>query len=45
MVLVDDNVDSIKFNYPFAVKIEAFEGEQNDAHLKQTFQTLLKFYR
>ena len=30
MFLVDDNVDSINNNYPFAVKIVAFEGSQTD---------------
>jgi len=30
MILVDDNSESIKQNYPFSVKIEAFEGNQND---------------
>ncbi len=45
MILVDDNSDSIKHNYPFAVKVEAFEGDQQDGHLKTIFQTLLKFYR
>ena len=44
MILVDDNTDSIKHNYPFAVKIEAYEGNQEDVHLKNTFQTLLRFY-
>lgn len=45
MILVDDNSDSIRYNYPFAVKIEAFEGDQQDNHLKTTFETLLRFYR
>ncbi len=45
MILVDDNADSIKYNYPFAVKIDPFEGNQQDVHLKTTFQTILKFYR
>lgn len=44
MILVDDNAESISHNYPFAVKIEAFEGDQQDTHLKSTFQTLLRFY-
>ena len=30
MFLVDDNLDSINNNYPFAVKIFAFEGCQTD---------------
>jgi hypothetical protein len=45
MILVDDNTDSIKYNYPFAVKVEAFEGDQLDGHLKTTFATLLRFYK
>jgi hypothetical protein len=45
MILVDDNADSIKYNYPFAVNIDPFEGNQQDVHLKTTFQTILKFYR
>jgi TFIIF-interacting CTD phosphatase-like protein len=44
MILVDDNADSIKHNYPFAVKIDPFEGNQQDIHLKTTFQTILRFY-
>ena len=28
MVLVDDNKHSIEKNYPFAIEIKAFEGEQ-----------------
>ena len=45
MILVDDNNDSIGFNYPFAVKIHAFEGDQTDKHLVNTFEKLLKFYQ
>jgi hypothetical protein len=30
MILVDDNHESINNNYPYAVKIKAFEGDQND---------------
>ena len=44
MILVDDNNDSIRHNYPFAVKINPFEGDQNDKDLKNIFQTILKFY-
>lgn len=44
MVLVDDNNDSINKNYPFAIKIEAFEGNQKDKCLPDTFEKLLKFY-
>lgn len=45
MILVDDNTDSINHNYPFALKIEAFEGDQNDRALLETFQKILRFYR
>jgi hypothetical protein len=34
MILVDDNSESIRHNYPFSVKINAFEGDQNDKDLK-----------
>lgn len=44
MILVDDNSESIRHNYPFAIKAEAFEGDQTDNHLKGIFQTILKFY-
>lgn len=44
MILVDDNSESIRHNYPFAIKAEAFEGDQADDHLKGIFQTILKFY-
>lgn len=30
MFLVDDNSDSINNNYPFALRIEPFEGKQED---------------
>lgn len=30
MFLIDDNSDSIDNNYPFALKIKAFEGNQED---------------
>ena len=30
MVLVDDNKHSIEKNYPFAIEIKAFEGDQQD---------------
>jgi hypothetical protein len=44
MILVDDNLDSIRNNYPFSVAVEAFEGNQQDKHLCGTFKTILKFY-
>ena len=44
MVLVDDNKDSVNHNYPFAVPIEAFEGDQKDSTLSETFKQVLKFY-
>ena len=44
MILVDDNQDSVNNNYPFAVVIEAFEGDQKDRTLTQTFKKVLKFY-
>lgn len=30
MFLVDDNIDSINNNYPFALRAEPFEGKQED---------------
>lgn len=30
MILVDDNTVSIGHNYPFAIKIKEFEGDQTD---------------
>ena len=30
MILVDDNSLSIERNYPFAIQIKAFEGDQRD---------------
>lgn len=37
MFLVDDNVDSINNNYPFALKVTAFEGNQQDLELLSIF--------
>lgn len=37
MVLVDDNILSIDRNYPFAVQVKAFEGEQADRELMVIF--------
>ena len=44
MFLVDDNVDSINYNYPFAVRVTPFEGQQNDVELIALFQKILKLY-
>ena len=44
MVLVDDNSESVNRNYPFAVQIKEFEGDQSDSELIKTYQLLLKFY-
>ena len=44
MVLVDDNSLSIERNYPFAIQIKAFEGEQADQELLEIFNKVLKFY-
>lgn len=44
MVLVDDNSLSIERNYPFAIQIKAFEGDQTDQELLTIFDKLLKFY-
>jgi RNA polymerase II subunit A small phosphatase-like protein len=44
MFLVDDNLDSINHNYPFALRISAFEGSQQDLELFSVFEQLLKFY-
>ena len=45
MILVDDNSDSVSQNYPFAIKVKAFEGDQGDKYLVETFEKLLKFYQ
>ena len=45
MILVDDNNDSVSQNYPFAIKVKAFEGDQGDRFLIETFEKLLKFYQ
>ena len=37
MILLDDNVDSINNNYPFAIRIDPFEGNQQDLELLTTF--------
>lgn len=37
MVLVDDNRHSIEKNYPFALEIKAFEGNQEDQELLVIF--------
>jgi RNA polymerase II subunit A small phosphatase-like protein len=44
MFLVDDNVDSINNNYPFALRIAPFEGSQQDIELLAIFQKVLKLY-
>lgn len=44
MVLVDDNCISIEKNYPFAIQVKAFEGEQSDRELLGIFEKVLKFY-
>ena len=44
MILIDDNSDSINNNYPFALKIDAFEGDQSDKGLIKAFETVMKFY-
>ena len=44
MVLVDDNSLSIEKNYPFALQIKPFEGEQKDQELLVIFEKCLKFY-
>lgn len=44
MVLVDDNHMSIENNYPFAIKIQPFEGSQMDQELLHMFEKVLKFY-
>lgn len=44
MVLVDDNKHSVEKNYPFAIEIKAFEGDQQDQELLSIFQKVLKFY-
>ena len=44
MILVDDNKTSVCHNYPFAVQIEEFEGQQEDKALLTVFEKLLKFY-
>lgn len=44
MFLVDDNADSINYNYPFAVRVAPFEGKQTDVELLGLFQKILKLY-
>jgi TFIIF-interacting CTD phosphatase-like protein len=44
MVLVDDNSLSIEKNYPFAIQVKSFEGEQDDRELLAIFEKVLKFY-
>ena len=44
MVLVDDNSLSIERNYPFAIQVKPFEGDQNDQDLLEIFNKVLKFY-
>lgn len=44
MILVDDNSLSIEKNYPFAIQIKAFEGNQADKELLAIFDKVLKFY-
>ena len=44
MVLIDDNKFSIEKNYPFALQIDPFEGEQSDRVLLTIFEKVLKFY-
>lgn len=44
MVLVDDNHMSIENNYPFAIKIQPYEGSQMDQELLHMFEKVLKFY-
>lgn len=44
MILVDDNTISIGHNYPFAIRIKQFEGDQQDRELITIFEKLLKFY-
>lgn len=44
MILIDDNTVSIGHNYPFAIKIKEFEGDQADRELGAIFRSLLKFY-
>lgn len=45
MILVDDNTYSVSHNYPFAVAIKEFEGNQSDKELSCLFQKLLRFYQ
>lgn len=44
MVLVDDNKTSVEKNYPFSLRVEEFEGPQEDKELPKIFKNLLKFY-
>jgi hypothetical protein len=44
MFLVDDNQDSINNNYPFALAIAPFEGNQQDIELVAIFEKVLKLY-
>lgn len=44
MVLLDDNMDSIRLNAPHSLHSPPFEGGNSDSHLPKLFQELLKFY-
>ena len=44
MVLVDDNILSVETNYPYSIRIEPFEGNQQDQELLFIFQKVLKLY-
>lgn len=44
MYLVDDNLESIRLNAPFGVGIRAFEGDQGDRQLVETFGQLIDLY-